>query len=156
MDCQTTSSLAVTHCDPTSAAGPIGWLVPVTGDASCPAQRLEPKQRRDLAIEVRAGTQTVSEWARQHEVSRKFLYHQAHTAEPARCRAFAPAHPPDDVLFDRPVTQAWLRQLILAVVWICPSLNFSPIISVGSLSRRIYIWGNTIRLPRTAPDNDRV
>jgi hypothetical protein len=121
MDCQTTSSLAVTHCDPTSAAGPIGWLVPVTVDASCPAQRLEPKQRRDLAIEVRAGTQTVSELARQHEVSRKFLYHQAHTAEAARCRAFAPAHPPDDVLFYLPVTQAWLRQLILALVWICPS-----------------------------------
>ena len=36
------------------------------------------------------------------------------------------------------------------------SPKFSPYISVGCLSRRIYIWCNTIRLPREAPDNDRV
>src|SRR4051812_41101201 len=121
MDPQATSSLALTQSDPTSAAGPMDWLAPVTVDASCPAQRLAPEQRRDLAIEVLAGTQTVSELARRHEVSRKFLYHQAHTAEAALCRAFAPSHPPDDVLFYLPVTKAWLRQLVLALVLICHS-----------------------------------
>ena len=37
----------------------------------------------DLAIQVLARTETVSELARQHEVSRKFLYQQVHTAEEA-------------------------------------------------------------------------
>src|SRR5208282_680700 len=55
--------------------GPI-WLSPVYVDASCPAKRLLPQQRQDLAIQVLAGTETVSELARQHEVSRKLLYQQ--------------------------------------------------------------------------------
>jgi hypothetical protein len=70
---------------------------------------------------VLAGTETVSELARQHEVSRKFLYQQAHTAEEALSQAFAPSPPPDNVLFYLPVTKAWLRQLVLALVLICHS-----------------------------------
>ena len=59
--------------------------------------------------------------ARQHEVSRKFLYQQVHTAEKALSEAFAPSSRPDDVLFYLPVTKAWLRQLVLALVLICHS-----------------------------------
>ena len=47
------------------------------------------QQRQGLAIQVLAGTETVSELARQHEVSRKFLYQQVHTAEEALSAAFA-------------------------------------------------------------------
>ena len=72
MDCQATSQFSVSPCDFTSITGP-GWPSPVYVDASCPAQRLLPQQRQDLAIQVLAGTETVSELARQHEVSRKFL-----------------------------------------------------------------------------------
>ena len=68
-----------------------------------------------------AGTETVSELARQHEVSRKFLYPQVHTAEKALGAAFAPSSRPDDVLFYLPVTKAWLRQLVLGLVFICQS-----------------------------------
>jgi hypothetical protein len=107
MDCQATSSLASTQSD----------LVPV----SWPAQLLLPPQRQDLAVQVLAGAETVSELARQHEVSRKFLYQQAHTAERALSQAFAPTPKPDEVLFYLPVTKAWLRQLILALVLICHS-----------------------------------
>ena len=39
------------------------------------------QERRNLAIQVLAGTQPVSDLAREHEVSRKFLYQQAHTAK---------------------------------------------------------------------------
>jgi hypothetical protein len=39
---------------------------------------------------------------------------------------------------------------------LAPTPDFSPYISVGSLSRRIYIWANTIRRARKEPDNDRV
>jgi len=70
---------------------------------------------------VLAGTETVSELARQHEVSRKFLYRQVHTAEEALNEAFTPSSRPDDVLFYLPVTKAWLRQLVLALVLICHS-----------------------------------
>ena len=74
-----------------------------------------------MAIQVLAGTETVSELARQHEVSRKFLYQQVHTAEKALSAAFAPSSRPDDVLFYLPVTKAWLRQLVLGLVFICHS-----------------------------------
>ncbi|MGH9206233.1 MAG: hypothetical protein ACRD1G_06710, partial [Acidimicrobiales bacterium] len=59
--------------------------------------------------------------AREHEVSRKFLYQQAHTAQDALSRAFDPEPKTDKVLFYLPVTKAWLRQLILALVLICHS-----------------------------------
>ena len=107
MDCQATSSLGFTQSD----RAPVSW----------PAQRLLPPQRQDLAVQVLAGAETVSELARQHEVSRKFLYQQAHTAEQALSQAFAPTPKPDEVLFYLPVTTAWLRQLVLALVLICHS-----------------------------------
>jgi transposase-like protein len=121
MDGQAALSVSVTQCDSTSATGLICWPAPVTVDVSCPAKRLVPQQRQDLAIQVLAGTETVSELARQHEVSRKFLYQQAHTAEEALSQAFAPSPTPDSVLFYLPVTKAWLRQLVLALVLICHS-----------------------------------
>ena len=68
-----------------------------------------------------AGAQPISDLAREHEVSRKFLYQQAHTAEEALNEAFAPSSRSDDVLFYLPVTKAWLRQLVLALVLICHS-----------------------------------
>ena len=74
-----------------------------------------------MAIQVLAGAQSVSDLARQHEVSRKFLYQQAHTAEEALSEAFAPSSRSEDVLFYLPVTKAWLRQLVLALVLICHS-----------------------------------
>ena len=82
-------------------------------------QRLLPQQRQDLAIQVLARTETVSELARQHEVSRKFLYQRFHTAEEALSEAFARSSKPDDVFFYLPVTKAWLRQLVLGLVLIC-------------------------------------
>ena len=121
MDCQATLSISVTQCDPTSATTPLHWPAPTTVHVSCPAKQLAPQQRQGLAIQVLAGTETVSELARQHEVSRKFLYQQVHTAEKALSEAFAPSSRPDDVLFYLPVTKAWLRQLVLALVLICHS-----------------------------------
>jgi len=43
--------------------------------------------------------------AREHEVSRKFLYQQAHTAEAALTQAFGPDPKNQDVLFRLPVTK---------------------------------------------------
>jgi transposase-like protein len=122
MDGQATSFVTVTQCDPISGTDSIFWPATVTDDVSCPAKRLAPHERQDLAIQVLAGAETVSELARQHGVSRKFLYQQVHTAEEALSQAFAPPPPPPDkVLFYLPVTEALLRQVVLGLVLICHS-----------------------------------
>ena len=90
MECQATSFVAVTRCDLTSDPDPIDGPATVTADVSCAAKRLAPQERQDLAIQVLAGAETVSELARQHEVSRKFLAQQVHTAEQALRQAFPP------------------------------------------------------------------
>ena len=56
--------------------------------------------------------------ARQPQVSRQFLDQQADTATHALTRAFDPAPATDDVLVYLPVTQAWWRPLVLALVLI--------------------------------------
>jgi hypothetical protein len=123
MDCQATLFISVTPSDPTLTTDPLcgSATVTVTDNVVCPAKRLTPHRRQDLAIQVLAGMETVSQLARQHEVSRKFLYRQVHTAEQALSAAFAPPPATDDVLFHLPVTRAWLCQLVLALVLICHS-----------------------------------
>jgi hypothetical protein len=59
--------------------------------------------------------------AQQHEVSRKYVYQQAHLAEKVLRRAFDPPADEERVLFYLPVTKTWLRQLVLALVVICHS-----------------------------------
>jgi hypothetical protein len=82
---------------------------------------LLPLQRQQLALEALSG-HAVSDLAREHQVSRKFVYQQAAKAQQALDTAFTPPPPPaDDVLFYLPVTKAWLRQLILALVLCCHS-----------------------------------
>jgi len=148
MDCQATSFVSVTQCDSTSTTDPICWPATGTGNVSCPAKQLLPQQRQDLAIQVLAGAETVSDLARQHEVSRKFLYQQVHTAEQALSQAFAPPPTPSDkVLFYLPVTKAWLRQLVLGLVLICHSSTrgvvellrdlFDYRISLGSVHNQV-------------------
>jgi hypothetical protein len=120
MECQATSFVPVTQCGPTLATDPTGSPATVTADVSCPAKQLRPQQRQDLAIQVLAGAETVSELAREHEVSRKFLYQQVDTAQQALSQAFAPPPTPSGkVLFYLPVTKEWLRQLVLCFVLIC-------------------------------------
>src|SRR5271154_5493091 len=114
MDAQATFSYSSTQSD----VGPVAEL---PGLPHCAAQRLLPQERRDLAIQVLAGAQSVSDLAREHEVSRKFLYQQAHTAQEALNQAFAPSSTPNDVLYNLPVTEAWLRQLVLGLVLTCHS-----------------------------------
>jgi hypothetical protein len=111
MDCQATASLCLTQSDVTAAS--------VADLPLWPAQQLLPAQRQILAVQVLAGTHPVAELARQHQVSRKFLYQQAHSAEQVLSQAFAPRPKADEVLFYLPVTKAWLRQLVLALVLIC-------------------------------------
>jgi hypothetical protein len=101
---------------------------------TCPARLLPPQRRKELAVEALAQTTTVTELARSHQVSRKFVYQQAARADAALDEAFRPEAADDDVLFWLPVTKAWLRQLILALVLIC----HSPLRGVVELLRDLF------------------
>ena len=114
MDAQATFSCSFTQ----SNLGPVADLPNLP---HWPAQRLLRQERQALAFQVLAGAQPVSDLAREHEVSRKFLYQQAHTAQDALTRAFDPEPKSEKVLFYLPVTKAWLRQLVLGLVLICHS-----------------------------------
>ncbi len=46
-----------------------------------PAKTMTPPRRRQLALDALAGTETVTRLARDHTVSRKFVYQQTSKAE---------------------------------------------------------------------------
>lgn len=101
------------------AANPVA---PAAAAPACPAQRLQPHQRQELAVAALAGARPVSHLAADYQVSRKFVYQQADKADQALTAAFAPELPADDrVLFWLPVTALWLRRLILALLLVCHS-----------------------------------
>src|SRR4051812_8899234 len=86
-----------------------------------PARLLPPQARQQLALDALAG-QPITPLAAQQQVSRKFVYQQLRQAQDALDQAFRP--PPDGPappLFWLPVTQPWLRQLVLGLTLICHS-----------------------------------
>jgi len=85
------------------------------------AARLPGSNRKDLAIQALARSETVSDLAERHEVSRKFVYQQTHKAVAALNDAFLSVTPDDEVLFELAVTKAWLRQVIVGLTLICRS-----------------------------------
>lgn len=104
-------------CYPTCAERAFQQAIP----NGCPAKSLPPSQRQQIGLQALAGTQGISELAREFHVSRKFVYRQAGVAEQALEDAFAPQPQDDDVLFYLPVTKKWLCQLVLGLVLICHS-----------------------------------
>ena len=82
---------------------------------------LAESDRKDLAIQALARSETVSDLAARHGVSRKFVYQQTHKARAALDDAFSSAAPDDAVLFELAVTKTWLRQVIVALTLICRS-----------------------------------
>ena len=143
MDAQATFSCSFTQSDlgpvvevlGSPAAGlPSGLVAEVPSVPRWPAQMLLPHEREVLAVQVLAGARSVSDLAREHEVSRKFVYQQAHTAQDALRLAFDPEPKTEKVLFYLPVTKAWLRQLVLALVLI----GHSPFRAVVELLRDLF------------------
>jgi hypothetical protein len=146
--------VSVARCDTTSGTDPMGWPPTVTVDVSCSAKQLLPEQGQDLAIRVLAGAETVSELAREHEASSKFVYQQVHTAEQALSQALTPPPTsPDKVLYYLPATKAWLRQLALGIAsFLRVSSNLPYVLpgrererSISSSKSQYFPW-----LPRSA------
>jgi hypothetical protein len=118
-----------------SYLGVFGVLLRRETTVFCPAMVMGPEQRRGLALQALAGSETISRLAQEHEVSRKFIYQQAAKAEEALDDAFSSAQRSDDqVLFHLPVTKAWLRQMVLSLTLIC----HSSIRRVGELFRAVF------------------
>jgi len=85
------------------------------------AARLPESERKDLAIQALARSETVSDLAARHGVSRKFVYQQTHKAVAVLDDTFLSATPDDEVLFEVAVTKAWLHQVIVGLALICHS-----------------------------------
>ncbi len=83
------------------------------------AANLCPEIRQDIAIQALSKSEPVSHLAADFQVSRKFVYQQAHKAQQALDESFSSAADESEVLFHLPVTKTWLFQLILALVLIC-------------------------------------
>lgn len=104
-------------------AAPVPDPVSSTSAApTCPAKLLTAHQRLELAVDAFVGACPLTQLAADYQVSRKFVYQQLDKAEQALAEAFAPDHPADDtVLFWLPVTETWLRRLIVTLLLVCHS-----------------------------------
>ena len=85
------------------------------------AKTLGPGERLGLGVQALAGHQSITGLAEQADVSRKFVYAQAATAQAALDDAFTPNDTDDQVLFHLPVTKNWLKQAALALTLNCHS-----------------------------------
>jgi hypothetical protein len=87
----------------------------------CTAKTLGPGERLSLGVQALAGHQTITDLAKQADVSRKFVSRQAEIAQTALLDAFASTDADDQVLFQLPVTKNWLQQVTLGLTLICHS-----------------------------------
>lgn len=78
------------------------------------ARRLNPDQRRTLALEALRRRRPITELARSERVSRKFIYQQRHRAQAAVKAAFQPESLPDDFRGQLSVTRSWVRRVIVS------------------------------------------
>jgi hypothetical protein len=101
---------------------PSFFVLQQASPSGCLAKALAPSQRASMGLQALAGTHSVTGLADEFQVSRKFVYQQAATAQAALDEAFTPSGTADDeVLFHLPVTKHWLRQAALGLTLICHS-----------------------------------
>jgi hypothetical protein len=93
------------------------------------ASQLGPQERKVLSVQALSRGESISRLSRQHGVSRKFIYQQASKASDALDEAFAPSIKEEKVLFYLPVTKSWIRQFVLALVFLCHS-SFRGVIEI--------------------------
>ena len=86
------------------------------------ASILTSHERKQLAVHALSAKSTITRLAEESNTSRKFVYSQKDKAIEALDTAFSEDKPCDkEVLFYLPVTKAWLKQLVMALVFICHS-----------------------------------
>ncbi len=77
------------------------------------AASLAPEQRKNLAIQVLAKNEPITDLAAREKVSRRFLYRQKSKATNALNQAFSPISSKQEVLFYLPVTGCAQKQLVI-------------------------------------------
>ena len=77
----------------------------------CRAKAMSPEQRCEVATRVLAGNDSISQAARERQVSRKFVARQKAKAQDALDAAFAPSAEDSEVLFHLPVTKWSVSQI---------------------------------------------
>jgi hypothetical protein len=113
--------------------------VPATPPIS-KAHTLGPDGRKKIALRVLAGGRP-TQVAREHDVSRKFVYGQVAVAKDAIQSAFADNSKDDDhVLFHVAVTKSLVRQIVLALLLRCHSSYR------GVIAFLLDIFGHSISL----------
>jgi hypothetical protein len=127
----------------------------------CVASRLHPYHRQQLAVKVLSQQEPISQIANQEQVSRKFLYKQKDIAQKSLNNAFEKKERDQEVLYYLPVTQKWIFQLILGLIFICRSSYrgvvellrdlFDYPISLGTIHNRVKE-----SVPRARKINDSV
>jgi hypothetical protein len=85
------------------------------------AAKLPESERKKLAVQALAGSETISELSVRLGVSRKFVYAQMGKANEGLNDAFSSPERDEEVLFQLPVTRTWLRQVMLGLPLICRS-----------------------------------
>ena len=88
---------------------------------SVSAKNLDAVQRQTLSVQALAGAIPIADLARQHDVSRTFVYRQAAKASDALEQAFAAEGQDDQVLMHLPITKTWIRQFVLELTLLCHS-----------------------------------
>ena len=121
MDCQATLSISVTQCDPTSATTPLHWPAPTTVHVSCPAKQLALSKGKGWPSRCSPGLKRSPSWPGNTRSAGSSSINRFTPPRRLSAQPFALSRRPDDVLFYLPVTKAWLRQLVLALVLICHS-----------------------------------
>jgi hypothetical protein len=133
-------------CYPTATLAALQQAIP----NGCAAKFLTPGGRQHIGLQALVGKQTISNLARDFDVSRKFVYQQSTIAKQAIGEAFAPQKTDEQVLFYLPVTKPWIRQLTLGLVLIC----HSPLRGVVELCRDVFSYdislGNVFNIVRDA------
>lgn len=90
-----------------------------SSNKTCSAKQLSQQQRQYLAEQALSGDKPISHLAEEANTSRKFIYTQKKKAQDGINQAFAENNSDDEVLFYIPVTKAWIRQFVIALVMIC-------------------------------------
>ena len=91
---------------------------------------LNLNKRKELAIHAISGKSTITSLAEKTNTSRKFIYAQKDKGIKALDTAFSEVEPDEEkVLFCLPVTKSWLKQLVIALIFICHS-SYQGVIEV--------------------------
>ena len=85
------------------------------------AKEMNIKQKKTIALQVIHQKQTITNIAKENQVSRQFVYKQKYKAMSAIEEAFSSAAHDDEVLYNLPITKSWIKQCITSLTLDCHS-----------------------------------